>query len=161
MRVLSGFVDSLALTAEHRLCALSLSKLHHCVQRDLLACSKDRHKSHYQIAQLFGPSFITLYFAYKVANTSLKTYITWLWLAREILAGRFSLGRLKSTDEDMHIKRKLLLVLTNKPRRWNWNTFCLSWRTVIFIWWKSSHVAEHVPSFMTLSDFSNSGAAKR
>lgn len=98
MRVLSRFVDSLALTAEHWLCALSPSKPHHCVQHDLLACSKDRHKSHYQIAQPFGPCFSAFYFAYKVANTSLKTCITWLWLAREMLAGRLSLGRLKSTD---------------------------------------------------------------
>lgn len=33
-------------------------------------------------------------------------------------------------------------------------TFCLSCRTDILIWWKSSHVAEQVPVFMTLSDFS-------
>lgn len=127
MRVLSGFVDSLALTAEHRLCALSLSNPHRCVQRDLLACSKDRHKSHNQIAQLFGPCFITFYFSYKATNTSQKTCITWLWLAREILAGKFLLGRLKYTYEDMHIKRNLLLVLTNKPRRWNWNSVPSVW----------------------------------
>ncbi len=121
MRVLSGFVDSLSLTAEHSLCACSLSKPHHCIQHDLLACSKDRHKPHNQLAQLFGPCFIAFYFTYKVTNTSLKTCITWVWLARETLAGRFSLGRLTSTDENMHIKGNLLLVLANKPCRWNWN----------------------------------------
>lgn len=33
-------------------------------------------------------------------------------------------------------------------------TFCLSCRTDILIWRKSSHVAEQVPAFITLSDFS-------
>lgn len=33
-------------------------------------------------------------------------------------------------------------------------TFCLSCRTDILIWWKSSQVAEQVPAFIMLSDFS-------